>query len=140
MIHRRSLYANDEDGFVEIVDENGIRKGIRLHLEGSSKLHVVSTLSADDGVYFLNGIDDGRGGESGKHNILFYDVQKDELRNLFEKVGNDLEVHSFSGGKNALYFSAVKGFNNINGKIDTQTGNYEVLSSGQKLSQIIVVK
>ncbi len=109
-------------------------------MEGSPKLHILSTVSADNGVYFLNGIDDGRGGESGKHNILFYDVKEDELRNLFENVGNDLEVFSFSGRKNALYFSAAKGFNSINGKIDTQTGNYEVLSSGQKLSQIIVVE
>lgn len=139
--YKKSLYGSYDSNIVEIIDEDGTPKGQYIDV-GALELNVVSTIIGDDGFFFLNALLDSTGEEIGKHQIYYYDVATKEMINLFQNVPDkeNLEVTSFSAGGNYVYFSAVKGFDILTAKIDTTTYSYSLLGSGQKLTQIIVVK
>lgn len=141
--YQKSLYgvfSGNSNGLIKILDKDGNPFGT---FEGElNSYKITDIVSAPNGFYFKRALLDNADEESGYHQIMYYDVVNSTCTNYFDKVSDNtsLEVISFSAGSDCVYYSAAKGFDIINGKIDLKTKAVTILSSNTKLTQIITIK
>lgn len=140
----KSLYGTYNNNLVEIIDQDG--KLVGGYASNTGDYSVSATLSAGNGFFFRSAILEkgfnDQMEETGAHKIMYYDVAAGSMKDCFHSLPNNTtyEVVSYTVGGDYLYCCLVKGFEISNWKINVKDGTVSKMSSGTKMSQIIVVK